>query len=552
MTPCAPRSPTQTCAVIIEPIQGEGGIRVVPDQCLKGLRDLCDETGTLLIFDEVQCGMGRTGRLFAHEWSGVTPDIMMVAKGIGGGFPLGAVLATEDAASGMVAGTHGSTYGGNPLACAVGAKVVEIITAPGFLDKVSAKGARFRQGLEGLVAAHPQGVRGGARSGPDPGPEMPGAQYRCGQGRLRRTPADRPRRRQCHPPVARAEHRRCRYHRSAQASGRRGDRGRTKPLIPFILPQILHGGPEFASAKFPGVKPPALTKKNDMKHFLDIHKTDAADLRHMINSAMAMKTARNGRPKGEADDEQPLAGRMVALIFEKPSTRTRVTFDVGVRQMGGQTMVLSGKEMQLGHGETIADTARVLSRYVDLIMIRTFEEATLLEMAEHATVPVINGLTNRTHPCQIMADVMTYEEHRGPIAGRARWSGRATATMSAPRSCMPPVSSALTSPLPGRKRLIPKTNSSVSPASKGSKVIIERDPALAVAGADLVVTDTWVSMHDPESAKERRHNQLSPYQVNEALMARAKPDALFMHCLPAHRNDEVDQRRDGRPAFGGL
>ena len=152
-----------TCAVIIEPIQGEGGIRMVPDQCLKGLRDLCDETGTLLILDEVQCGMGRTGRLFAHEWAGITPDIMMVAKGIGGGFPLGAVLATEDAASAMVAGSHGSTYGGNPLACAVGARVMAIITAPGFLDAVAAKGARFRQGLEGLVAAHPavfEAVRG--------------------------------------------------------------------------------------------------------------------------------------------------------------------------------------------------------------------------------------------------------------------------------------------------------------------------------------------------------------------------------------------------------
>ncbi len=153
----------QTCAVLIEPIQGEGGIRTVPDQCLKGLRDLCDSTGTLLIFDEVQCGMGRSGRLFAHEWSGITPDIMMVAKGIGGGFPLGAVLATEGAAAGMVAGSHGSTYGGNPLACAVGAKVMQIITAPGFLEQVAAKGALFRQGLEGLVAAHPtvfEGVRG--------------------------------------------------------------------------------------------------------------------------------------------------------------------------------------------------------------------------------------------------------------------------------------------------------------------------------------------------------------------------------------------------------
>lgn len=153
----------RTCAVIVEPIQGEGGIRPVPDQCLKGLRDLCDATGTLLIFDEVQCGMGRTGRLFAHEWAGVTPDIMMVAKGIGGGFPLGAVLATERAASGMTAGTHGSTYGGNPLGCAVGAKVVELISDPAFLAEVARKGALMRQGLESLVARHPtvfEAVRG--------------------------------------------------------------------------------------------------------------------------------------------------------------------------------------------------------------------------------------------------------------------------------------------------------------------------------------------------------------------------------------------------------
>jgi acetylornithine/N-succinyldiaminopimelate aminotransferase len=146
----------QTCAVMIEPIQGEGGIRQVPDQCLKGLRDLCDSTGTLLILDEVQCGMGRTGRLFAHEWAGITPDIMMVAKGIGGGFPLGAVLATEQAASGMTAGTHGSTYGGNPLGCAVGAKVTEIVSDSAFLAEVARKGALFRQGLESLVARHPQ------------------------------------------------------------------------------------------------------------------------------------------------------------------------------------------------------------------------------------------------------------------------------------------------------------------------------------------------------------------------------------------------------------
>ena len=152
-----------TAAILLEPVLGEGGIKPVPDQCLKGLRDLCDETGILLIFDEVQCGMGRTGKLFAHEWSGATPDIMMVAKGIGGGFPLGAVLATEDAASGMTAGTHGSTYGGNPLGCAVGCAVMDIIADPEFLAEVNRKSGLFRQKLEGLVAAHPEvfkGVRG--------------------------------------------------------------------------------------------------------------------------------------------------------------------------------------------------------------------------------------------------------------------------------------------------------------------------------------------------------------------------------------------------------
>ena len=275
-----------------------------------------------------------------------------------------------------------------------------------------------------------------------------------------------------------------------------------------------------------------------MKHFLDIHTTDAADLRAMINSAHAMKCARNDRPKGTPDDDQPLAGRMVALIFEKPSTRTRVSFDVGVRQMGGQTMVLSGKEMQLGHGETIADTARVLSRYVDLIMIRTFEEATLQEMAEYATVPVINGLTNRTHPCQIMADVMTYEEHRGPIAGKkVVWAGDGNNVCTSFLHAAGQFGFDFT--FTGPEPLDPDAAALGFARAKGVRVAVERDPALAVQGADLVVTDTWVSMHDPESAKERRHNQLRGYQVNEALMAGAKTDSLFMHCLPAHRNDEV-------------
>jgi len=275
-----------------------------------------------------------------------------------------------------------------------------------------------------------------------------------------------------------------------------------------------------------------------MTHFLDINKTEPADLRQMIDTARAIKDARDGRPKGSADAEQPLDGHMVALIFEKPSTRTRVSFDVGVRQMGGQTMVLSGSDMQLGHGETIADTARVLSRYVDMIMIRTFEEATLLEMAEHASVPVINGLTNRSHPCQIMADIMTYEEHRGPIAGRkVVWSGDGNNVFASFAHAAGRLGFDLT--FTGPAPLDPEMAFVEQARAEGARIEIERDPARAVKGADLVVTDTWVSMHDPQSARERRHNQLRGYQVNTALMAKAKPDALFMHCLPAHRDDEA-------------
>ncbi|MEM9127781.1 MAG: ornithine carbamoyltransferase [Pseudomonadota bacterium] len=275
-----------------------------------------------------------------------------------------------------------------------------------------------------------------------------------------------------------------------------------------------------------------------MNHFLDIHKTGADDLRAMIDQAGAMKQARIGRPKAALDDDQALKDRMVALIFEKPSTRTRVSFDVGVRQMGGQTMVLSGKDMQLGHGETIADTARVLSRYVDMIMIRTFDETILTEMAEYSDVPVINGLTDRTHPCQIMADVLTFEEHRGPIAGKkVVWTGDGNNVCASFLHAAGQFGFDLT--FTGPAQFDPEQEFMGFARQKGSTIVTERDPFKAVADADLIVADTWVSMHDSQSAKERRHNLLRPYQVNADLMSHAKPDALFMHCLPAHREEEA-------------
>ncbi|MEM6729424.1 MAG: ornithine carbamoyltransferase, partial [Pseudomonadota bacterium] len=226
-------------------------------------------------------------------------------------------------------------------------------------------------------------------------------------------------------------------------------------------------------------------------------------------------------------------------------TRTRVSFDVGVRQMGGETLVLSGSEMQLGHGESIADTARVLSRYVDLIMIRTFEEATLLELAAHASVPVINGLTNRTHPCQIMADVMTFEEHRGKMDGkRVVWMGDGNNVCASFLHAAPAFGFDMV--VSGPETLDPEAEFVAAARAAGAGVDLVRDPEEAVTGADLVVADTWVSMHDSPETRERRHNLLAPYQVTESLMAAAGPASLFMHCLPAHRGEEVtDAVMDG-------
>ncbi|MBL9059713.1 MAG: ornithine carbamoyltransferase, partial [Mangrovicoccus sp.] len=254
--------------------------------------------------------------------------------------------------------------------------------------------------------------------------------------------------------------------------------------------------------------------------------------------AARMKARRRGWPKGRPDPDTPLQDRMIALIFEKPSTRTRVSFDVGIRQLGGQSLVLSGSEMQLGHGETIADTARVLSRYVDLIMIRTYEETTLLELAEHATVPIINGLTNRSHPCQILADIQTFEEHRGRIdAKHVVWCGDGNNVCASFIHAAAPFGFRFT--FAGPEPLDPDAEIVAAARAEGADIRFERDPARAVAGADLVVTDTWVSMHDPASTRERRHNQLRSYQVNTQLMKIAGPQALFLHCLPAHREEEV-------------
>jgi ornithine carbamoyltransferase len=266
------------------------------------------------------------------------------------------------------------------------------------------------------------------------------------------------------------------------------------------------------------------------RHFLDLADLAEEDLRRMLALGAAFK-AREGLLAA-----RPLEGRTLALIFEKPSTRTRVSFEVAMRRLGGDVVVLSAKEMQLGRGETVADTARVLSRYVDAIMLRTDSAAKLAELASAATVPVINGLTDKSHPCQIMADVMTFEEHRGPIRGRTvAWCGDGNNVARSWVHAAARFGFTLRLATPESLRLPAETLAWA--AAEGARIELMEDPELAVAGADAVVTDTWVSMNDAPGTN--RHNLLRRFQVNEALMARAKPEAIFLHCLPAHRGEEV-------------
>ncbi|MFD1332452.1 ornithine carbamoyltransferase [Methylopila musalis] len=276
------------------------------------------------------------------------------------------------------------------------------------------------------------------------------------------------------------------------------------------------------------------------RHFLDLRDFSRAELRAMLNAGRDMK-ARRRTPAAEGD--KPLAGKVIAMVFEQPSLRTRMSFDVGIRDLGGESIMVSGKEIELGEREAIADTARVLSRFVDAIMIRMLDHEQLMELALHATVPVINGLTKRSHPCQVMADLLTFEERKGDISGRTiAWTGDFNNVLASWMHAAARFDFRLNVATPAE--LGPNADILDWAKSEGADIRVGDDPEEAVAGADAVITDSWVSMGD--SDWERRHNLLKPYQVNAALMKRAAPDAIFLHCLPAHRGEEVtDEIIDG-------
>jgi ornithine carbamoyltransferase len=269
------------------------------------------------------------------------------------------------------------------------------------------------------------------------------------------------------------------------------------------------------------------------RHFLDLLDHSPQTLRAILDASAQMKAA---RARDRAAVAQPLKGKTLAMIFDRPSTRTRVSFDVGMRELGGETIMLTGAEMQLGRGETSADTSRVLSRYVDAIMIRILDPDDLRELAAHATVPVINGLTKQSHPCQVMADILTFEEHRGPIAGKKiAWAGDYNNVLSSWIDASGLFGFDLEIACP--EELQPSASRVARARVSGARVVVSDDPARAVSGAAAVISDCWVSMGDEDAG--RRHNLLSPYQVNAKLMRHAARDAIFLHCLPAHRGEEV-------------
>ena len=274
------------------------------------------------------------------------------------------------------------------------------------------------------------------------------------------------------------------------------------------------------------------------RHFIDLWRFDEPTLRAILDDAKARKAARIGWPKGKADPDAPGRDRTLAMVFEKNSTRTRFSFDASIRQLGGASIIATASDMQLGRGETIEDTARVLSRMVDAVMIRANHHGTLEQFAAHADVPVINGLSDKGHPCQVIADLQTIEEHRGLVAGKTlAWIGDGNNMCSSFLHVAAQLKFRLTIACP--QVYAPDRDDVARAVEAGAQIEITQDPKAAVRGADVVLADTWVSMGDFDH--DERLAALAPYQVDEALMALAAPDALFLHCLPAHRGEEMTE-----------
>ena len=488
-------------AVFLEPGLGESGVVPAPEGYLRAAREACDQAGALLVLDEIQTAIGRTGAWFAHQAAGVRPDLLTLAKGLGGGLPIGACIGLGAAGTGFAKGDHGSTFGGNPVACAAALAVLEVIERDGLLAHVTAVGDHLAAGPRrdqppaGSRGARPRALAGGRADG------------RGGPGRRGGRPAGR-------------------------VPGQRGAAGRDQAGAPADPVRRGGGRVHRRAARDPR------GGRLMTRHFLRDDDLSPAEQAAVLDLAERMKKDRFGW--------QPLAGpRAVAVLFDKQSLRTRVSFTVGVAELGGHPVVIDTQTTHIGRGETIEDVARVLTRQVAAIAWRTSGQERIDALASAATVPVINALTDQFHPCQVLADLQTIRAHYGSLAGRvlaflgdgasnmahSYLLGGATAGMhvriGAPEAYHPDPAV-----LAAAGRIAAQT---------GGGVEVGTDARAACDGADVIATDVWTSM-GTEAERDERLAILGAgdsYRLDAQKLALGRLGCLVLHCLPAHRGEEI-------------
>jgi len=493
----------RTAAILLETVMGEGNILDLSPEFLAGAERLCREFDALLILDEVQCGMGRTGKWFAFQHHGLRPDVVCLAKGLGGGFPIGAVLARGKAATTLEPGDHGSTFGGNPLACATALAVIDTIEHQGLLEHTERLGALLVEGLRQLA----------------PVVET------TGMGLMVGATLDKP--------DARRIMRECFDQRLIINAT---DDFHLRFIPPLIIneAQIEHALGVLAGVL--GVDKPTLTyasvtTKPGVWHDI-LSVDDLSD--EQLHEVLALAAFNQQRRELAPAAIQTVENRTVAMVFEKPSLRTRVSFESAIHELGGHAIHLGKADIGMGSRESIKDVAENLSRWCRVIVARLYWQRDLIELARHATVPVVNALTEWEHPCQALADLLTVQQEFGDERVKIAYVGDGN---NVARS-LAKVATRLGYPM----TLIGPENFQLEPIEGLTQTT---DLRTGLAGAKVVYTDVWVSMGD-EREQEQRLKVFESYQVNSAVMNMADEDAIFLHCLPARRGFEVtDEVMDG-------
>lgn len=488
----------RTAAVVLETIMGEGGILEMSPEYLAEAERLCREYDALLILDEVQCGMGRTGKWFAYQHHGVKPDVVAVAKGLGGGMPIGAVLLAGKGTSVLEPGDHGTTFGGNPLVCAAALAVIDTLDHQGLLSQAERLGEFLRDALS----------------------KLPGVVEVRGRGLMIGAVLDKP--------IARDLVRAC-FDKKLIINATDEFNLRFVPPLVVSAEQLAKGvrtlaevmgveAPAMEPSKARSVAPPA-----PVHDFLSIDDMTADQLREVLDLAASSKQRRSLAPSVI----HPMEGRTVAMIFEKQSLRTRVSFETAIRELGGHPIHLGKDAIAMGQREPIKDVASNLSRWCSLIVARLYWQRHLVELAEHATVPVVNALTEWEHPCQALADMQTIREMFGEDKVKITYVGDGNNVARSLAKLATRLGYPFTICGPENFRLEP---------IEGMLQTSSLEEGLE--GAHVVYTDVWVSMGD-EHEQEHRLKVFEPYQVNGRVMSMAAKDAIFLHCLPARRGFEV-------------